>query len=726
MRAQTVRLNPRAFGLENATISRGARRASAATFRKRLTQFMYRYFSVFFAALVGICATCEQSAAQTPTTRKAAIEQTTPPSALSAIWANNGEDKVTQNELRATRNPAKVLNSVWDGKKVILFGARNEVVDFNLVLEAGNTTADEVAVEFRTLRGPGGAEISSPPPDPRTIFNWTKRNVELFFVRYLQIAGLSYFDYNSGSMGFDERVVPKGLQRPWKGTGYKSAKGLWTDRPNHDAFYPDIAIPLELHPSFRVAQGSNQAIWADIYIPKSSPPGLYTGKVVISQRKTVIKEIPVELTVRRFSLPDIPSSKTMLFFGLPELSRRLTGKTFADPGTKEFDIAERAAAVALKIAHRHKISLIGDWEPPSDDQPSDTMAEALTGKLFTEKRGYSGPGENTGLNVYSILTYGGFKSVWKEKDEAEVTEADIWEHSNRWESWFRSHAPSTDRFLYLCDECYGAGGGPGPQQVEQWARWLKDNPKIGGQLKSLATISFEIAAEKEPDLDYVAAASLGNGATTPDPRVLIVKSIATIRSRKGTKIMYYNPSRPSAGSFTTEDDGVALREVPWAQYKKGIDRLYYWHSDYFADGQSAGQQDTDVFEHAATFGGNKTVHDPVRGEWSVGHHTNGNGVLFYPGTDVIYPKNSYGVVGVFASLRLKYWRRGIQDVDYITMAAAIDPDKTQKIVDRMVPRAFWDYKDLGGWMVDDISWSINPDDWEAARAQLAEIIETRN
>lgn len=54
-----------------------------------------------------------------------------------------------------------------------------------------------------------------------------------------------------------------------------------------------------------------------------------------------------------------------------------------------------------------------------------------------------------------------------------------------------------------------------------------------------------------------------------------------------------------------------------------------------------------------------------------------------------------------------------------------DPDKTRKIVERMVPRAFWDYKDLGGWMIDDISWSINPDDWEAARSQLADIIEKR-
>ncbi|RPI70804.1 MAG: hypothetical protein EHM45_24380, partial [Desulfobacteraceae bacterium] len=37
------------------------------------------------------------------------------------IWANNGEDKVTRDALRATNNPASVHNSVWNGTTVSLF-----------------------------------------------------------------------------------------------------------------------------------------------------------------------------------------------------------------------------------------------------------------------------------------------------------------------------------------------------------------------------------------------------------------------------------------------------------------------------------------------------------------------------------------------------------------------------------------------------------------------------
>jgi hypothetical protein len=45
----------------------------------------------------------------------------------------------------------------------------------------------------------------------------------------------------------------------------------------------------------------------------------------------------------------------------------------------------------------------------------------------------------------------------------------------------------------------------------------------------------------------------------------------------------------------------------------------------------------------------------------------------------------------------------------------------------MVPKVLWEYgvEDPGDptWVLTDISWSTDPDDWEAARAELADIIE---
>ena len=111
------------------------------------------------------------------------------------------------------------------------------------------------------------------------------------------------------------------------------------------------------------------------------------------------------------------------------------------------------------------------------------------------------------------------------------------------------------------------------------------------------------------------------------------------------------------------------------------------------------------------------------------NYSNGNGVLFYPGTDLLYPQDSYGVNGPIASLRMKHWRRGIQDVDYLALASQIDPHRVEQIVNRMVPKVLWevgvnDPKDPT-WVQMDISWSTHPDDWEAARRELADIIEQR-
>ena len=112
------------------------------------------------------------------------------------------------------------------------------------------------------------------------------------------------------------------------------------------------------------------------------------------------------------------------------------------------------------------------------------------------------------------------------------------------------------------------------------------------------------------------------------------------------------------------------------------------------------------------------------------NYFNGDGVLMYPGTDTRFTEDSYGVSVPFASLRLKHWRRGVQDHDYLTLASQIDPEGVDEIVNEMIPKVLWEvgcaqdeesYDE--SWVYSDISWSNDPDVWEAARAELADIIE---
>ena len=628
---------------------------------------------------------------------------------IMAVWANDGGDKVTRDELRASTNPGSVLNSVWDGTTVTLFGARNEVVAFNLILEAPTTSASNVTLTFNTLMGPGST-ISAAPASGDGVFNWVNRPIELFYVRYLEIKGLSTDLFFTG-FNYDERHVPQRFRRPWTGPG--DGTGTWQDRPDHNKFYPDIAVPLELVSSFEIAAGQNQSIWVDIYIPKTAPPGIYRGTFTIQENGSTTHEVPVELAVRGFTLPDQPHAQTMLFVGYEDLNARYLDEEYPEEGTANDNAARLIRDRHFQLAHRHRISLIdgSDRSVAADndgnllDRPHAQWLPRLDGSLFTVANGYEGPGVGIGNNIYSIGTYGSWD--WQGEGEAAMRS-----HSDGWVTWFEANAPETEYFLYLIDESDDY------PQIQEWAQWIDDNPGPGQRLPSMATMSIPTAVTNTPALD-VPTSWFNVG-----PTHAWQQAVDSYTNNPDKHVFFYNSNRPASGSFATEDDGVALRELAWGQYKKGIDRWFYWESTYYNNFQGNTGQ-TNVFQTAHTFGDFDGV-DASLGETG-GNYLNGDGVLFYPGTDVRFPGDSYGVQGPFASLRLKHWRRGIQDVEYLAMAAAIDPARVQAIMDAIVPSILWD---LGvedpsdpTWVLTDISWPTDPDVWEAARAELADIID---
>jgi len=93
---------------------------------------------------------------------------------------------------------------------------------------------------------------------------------------------------------------------------------------------------------------------------------------------------------------------------------------------------------------------------------------------------------------------------------------------------------------------------------------------------------------------------------------------------------------------------------------------------------------------------------------------------------MVFPAESRGIDGPIASLRMKHWRRGIQDVQYITLAMQVNAAATQALIQEMVPEIMWE---LGVTDPNDPTfvlraptWSTDPDVWESARARLINII----
>jgi hypothetical protein len=625
---------------------------------------------------------------------------------ISGVWANDGGDKVTQDELRVSNHTENltgtVKNRVWNGSKISLFGARNETVSFNLTLEAAKAKAVGVQVAFDVLTGPNNAKIRTTGKDP---MDFTNRPIELFYERYVRIDGLSFFGYSN-----DNSQIPKRFQ---------AASGNWADRPDHDKMYPDALVPMELIGNFGIAQGQNQSVWADIFIPKGTPAGLYKGSVKVSEAGKLSRQIPVELTVKNFDLPDSPTAKTMVFVDNSDIEYRYVCGNgcyaqWDQPGGRKI---QAVMDKYYQFLHRHRLSAIGENECPPNDAPCQSSLPRLDGSLFTKANGYDGPGVGVPNGVYSIGTYGTWGAATWDHPDWKHDQAQMTQHLNGFGSWFLQNLPKTDVFLYLQDEPgFGDFG-----QVQQWANWMKQNQGPGSFVKSFSTVSSTFAQQFMPDLQVTAnASSVGNCPLNANGGAMSCDNVATTKSafsffgQPNRKFWMYNDGRPGAGTFDTESDGVDPRVIPVAQYKMGVDRWYYWMGD------TNGNFDTFM---TATSWGWRDHFDNQRGMWSDYAPTNGNGLLFYPGTDVGHTANSYGMGGPIASIRLKNWRRGVQDVEYFALASQKSPKQAQALLNTVMPKALWENAVQDPfWPITPISWSSNPDTWELVRSQLASLI----
>src|SRR6266513_5911066 len=74
-----------------------------------------------------------------------------------AVWAVGDSDKIGRDDVRS---PLQRRNGVWDGHGIHIFGARNEVVAFQIILFGGATGAHRVDVALTRLRN-GRASIDN-------------------------------------------------------------------------------------------------------------------------------------------------------------------------------------------------------------------------------------------------------------------------------------------------------------------------------------------------------------------------------------------------------------------------------------------------------------------------------------------------------------------------------------------------------------------------------------
>src|SRR5215213_7545125 len=348
------------------------------------------------------------------------------------VWAVNDGEKVERDDLN---NPNKRGNSAWDGRKIKIFGARNEVIAFQVIVEAEQAGIKQLFVRLPELRrrgGRAGIRYGAPAPDPT---NYVGRPIQIFSANYMNVEKPSRAEwvYAPGS--------PAAPQDP---TGWKPVQLVPENaRAGRGGF------PLS------VGAAQNQAIWIEVYTSRKLPAGIYGGRVEVNADGRKVS-VPIELELFDFTLPDQNSMDAMIYY------ESLQPVMYQG---RDLDAAYH------RFAHRQRVELVHAY----DIAKAGAVRGRFTGADFTRARGYEGPGERVGNRLIPRTFYG----PGEEFDER----ASAWRRADEWTTFLSKNFPGAVTFLYLPDE-------PGRSEydyIRRLADNLHSNPGPGKALPTFVT-----------------------------------------------------------------------------------------------------------------------------------------------------------------------------------------------------------------------------------------------
>ena len=577
-------------------------------------------------------------------------------SQIRQVWALGDGEKVYRND---DHHPDKKGNLIWDGEKIRLKGLYNEVLAFQIIVEAEKqgATAIELTVsapvEKSSCKVIGGSTLKYGP----------QGTIEIFSEHYLNVSDSTAPLWFYGSLA----------SQPKKMTGWiPDALIPMNALPGRGGFPIDIPAVKNGDRHFKNSPVQNQGFWIDIHLPRDRinfPSGTYYGNIQVLEKGKSVAEIPLEVTLLPHYLPDENHSNIWMF------------SSNLKPYFTELSQDDIDKMIKFE-AHRHRINMEGGFEVNHSPFNGDLMNKYkgyLDGSAFTVTNGYHGPGESIGESLFPIGMYG--------SNVLGNNKAEIQKQADLWVDWFNRNAPGIIYFWYIVDE-------PHNKSVFSWikerAGWIKDNTGLGKSLPIFTTSRYR--EELAGSIDIWAAY---DGAD--------LDKIQPVRE-KGGDYWFYNGNRPRTGSLILEAPAVDARINSWIMYKYNVNEWFVWESTHWQHNQQGpkGHLHQNVYASPLTF-----INDNME-------FANGDGVLFYPGKMPFYPEENRGLNQLFSSIRLKNIRRGQQDVDLMWLAEQkIGRDQVLRIINQVLPKAMSEVK-----RTDRVSWSEIGNDYDKIRYEL--------
>jgi hypothetical protein len=351
---------------------------------------------------------------------------------VSRVWAVSDGEKIEQDDLAS---PLRARNSAWDGKVVRLFGARNEVLAFQVMVQSDARGIQALTAALPELRQRGGSArivYGAPGPDPSQSVG---RPIEIFAVHYMNVTETSHADWV---------WKPGSPAAPRDTTGWKPVQ-----------LVPENARPGRGGLPLRVGAERNQSIWIEVYTPRDLPAGLYEGAVTVTADGRATR-VPVALQVFDFTLPDTNSLDAMVYY---------------EPSQPELYHGRNLDPVYHRFAHRNRIELVHAY----DEAAVRAARGRFDGSDFARAAGYEGPGEGVGNRVVPRSFYGPGRG-WDERESA-------WRLADSWMTFLAGAVPKARTFLYMPDE-------PSPSEFEHirtLAANVHSNPGPGKALPVFVT-----------------------------------------------------------------------------------------------------------------------------------------------------------------------------------------------------------------------------------------------
>lgn len=582
---------------------------------------------------------------------------------------------------------------------ITLDAAGNEVVAFQAILQADKL---ETGLDARVSDLVGPSRIDS------------SRNIQLLLAHYVTTTDASY------SWGPSKKGTLPYKNRPWPDALV----------PFHDPYSPNrepVAVPFSIDPK----KHKNQCVWVDVFIPKDTPAGVYKGSIEFIKDEKPFFSRPIALTVRPFNLP---AESHVDAFG--EIYRE-TGEMF-DSGVKFKEDPERDWPVYrryVQMAHAHRFlathrAANGPLPMTRTGDPADRPGKEwsnwsrytpyvdpiLKGTLFTEAEGYYGPCAGQGpaffpapfaeafygaseLNRYLELNQGHVEVAMLNnlRDNAAAfrreAEANGW-HNVRF-------------FAYILDEVDGPGDNGARSIPLSWiilSHAAMD--KIQRALDEGAggrRIHLVWTSHADPDKWIGTGADLRGTISwwVPNGHALNTRFFGNVADKPGQTIWFYHSGRPAVGNHTINQTGVDLRLWGLLCRRYRVNGSFWWSMMNFP--RRFDSPGFNPYEHP--------VYDLKETRW-------GNGVLFYPGMRLTMIGAKKNIAGPVSSMRMKAYRRGLQDFEYCWLAdEAGKSAQVDALIQALIPQAFSDAAPKKK-----ATWSEKPVEYEVFRRGIADLI----